>query len=459
MSLSTLTTTQRRIVTLLLIAVVVALAMLAGFVVTSLQISSRPVPTVTPTATLTPSPTPAPTATAAPPPPIAGIWPQVQAARLFDQIARQVEAVRGLSPRAEVPLSFLDERDMLSLRRQLYAARDYTDPLFPYIALGLLPDTAPTPRPRPAVGMYVPEQEQLYVSLDVDADATDDRLVLAHTYLHALQDRYFDLEALDARATTGDSRLAVHALVEGDGLLTTALYAYDDLAAADWEHLTDLIVQAEQPDYGEQFDAAPAWPRLQRFPYRQGRDFAAALFAAGGWETVNGAYTDPPRSTEQVLHPERYLGDERDVPAAVTIPSLGTALGGDWEMAWRDTLGEFVAGLYLATGLPEDEALAAAAGWGGDTVVIWEDADGRRLLVWRTLWDTRADAEEFAAAMATLVQRRYLPVQPLSPPNGLGGRWWEWDGGSLYLARVGRYVTYAQAPDTALLTAVVEELP
>jgi hypothetical protein len=437
---------QRLTVLLLVVLVVVVLAMTVGFIVTSIQSWKRaapaapqPFPSSLPTPVSSPSPSPTPLPT-----PEEGIWSQVQAARLFDQIAHQVETLRGLSPRAEVPLSFVDERQIL-----------------PYVALGLLPDASISIDPHQAAGVYVPDQEQLYVVIGRQEVGADDQALLGHAYAHALQDQHFDLGAMDARATSTDATLAVQALVEGDATLLAALYRYEDLTVADWRHLEGLILEAEQPGYGEDLDRSEAWARLQRFPYREGRRFAEALFQAGGWEAINRAYADPPRSAEQVLHPERYLGEpgERDEPTRVVVPELGAVLGEDWGMLLQGTLGEFVVGLYLDLLLPEEVSWEAADGWDGDTFAVWEREDGSRVLVWRTIWDSTAEAVEFEQALFALIPQRYLPAWPVDPPRGLTGRWWEMDAGAVCVSRVARYVIIAHAPDVNALANVMGVLP
>jgi len=449
-----LTSGQRLTVLAMIVAVIIVFAMLTGFVITSLQSLEHPSP-ATPSpavpastaAILTPSPTPAPL-------PNEGIWSQVQAARLFDQIAHQVETARSLSPRAEVPLTFLDEREMTTFLRRLHAGRDPEAQLLPYVALGLLPDASISIHVHQAAGVYVPEQKQLYIATGRPADSGDGQSLLAHAHAHALQDQHFDLGAMDARATTSDGKLAVEALIEGDATLLTAFYRYQDPAAADWEHLTALLRQAERPSYGGELDGDEVWGRLQNFPYREGRLFADALFQAGGWEAINRAYTRPPRSTEQVLHPERYLGGQDD-PAYVVVPYLGEG----WELLLRDTLGEFVTGLYLGTSLPEETAWRAADGWGGDTFVVWEHEDGGQARVWRTIWDSGAEAEEFERALVATIPHRYLLAQSLDPPEGLEGQWWETGSEAVYISRVARYVTFADGPDAGLLADVVGVLP
>ncbi|MDY6877332.1 MAG: hypothetical protein SWK90_14170 [Chloroflexota bacterium] len=458
MSDSNFTPKQHRTVTLMILAVIIVFALLSGIVITSFQGWENPSPVATlpftpqiPTSLPMPSPVLSPTLQV-------GLWPQVQAARLFDQIAHQVEIIRGLYPRAEVPLSFLDEREMTVLLRRLYIERGPKAHLFPYIVLGLLPDASISIHPHQVAGVYASEQEQLYVATGQRESSVDDQALLAHAYTHALQDQHFDLGAMNARATTTDATLAIRALVEGDATILAALYRYENLATADWEHLTGLILQAEQPDYGEELDRVEAWARLQRFPYWEGRQFTEALFQAGGWEAINRAYTDPPRSTEQVLHLERY-SEERDVPAGVIVPDISAIVGEGWTMSLQDVLGEFVIGLYLDETLPGEVAWQAADGWDGDTFVAWEHEDGRRVIVWRTVWDTTAEAAEFEHALIALVPQRYLPALPVDPPVRLAGRWWETDAGAVYVYRVARYVTFVQAPDVNALANVVEVLP
>jgi len=457
-SISSFTSRQRLVLILMLLMVIVVFAILAGFVVTYKQMlegsppnpSSSAFPTPLPA---TPTPSPVPTAEA-----VEGVWSPVQAARLLDQIEHQVETMRALSPRAEVPLNFLDRQEMLDLLDQLYAERDPEERLLPYVALGVLPDVPVPVHPRDVTGLYVAEQGQLYVATGGRGGSADDQAVLAHAYAHALQDQHFDLEEMEDRAATTDAALAARALIEGDAMLLTALYRYGDMAAADWLHLEELILQAEQPGYGADLEASDAWARLQLFPYREGRFFAAAIFRAGGWDSVDQAYIAPPRSTEQVLHIERYL-EQRDPPVPVNLPHLGAILGQGWTLLVQDTLGELVAGLYLDRTLAEETAWRAVDGWGGDTFVVWEREDGARVRVWRTVWDNTAEAVEFERALVALIPQRYLPVRPMDPPSGMPGQWWDTGTGAIHVSRVARYVTFVYAPNVNTLINVVGVLP
>ena len=457
---------QRRIVLLLVLVVVLVFALFAGFIITSLQtLEQAAVPTAVSGASASPSasPTQAQPATSTPMP-RNGFWAQVRSARLFDQIAHQVEVERNLSPRAEVPLSFLEERRMEETLLDVFSQGQWNDTSQIYRAIGLLPAEQPGLSVDAPAGIYVPEHRQLYVTIGRLESDPDAQALLAHAYVHALQDQHFDLRGMAERAETMDAWLALQALIEGDATLTTALYDDGDLASADWDRWTELIVAAEHPHYDDTASSQDASSRLQSFATTRGRQFVVSLFERGGWEAVNAAYTDPPRSTEHILHPTRYLDAtspavEPSGPSPVTVPSLDKALGEGWEMLEEDTVGEFVTTLYLTQALPPDMAQNAANGWDGDTFVIWGREDGASFQIWRSLWRNTEEARSFERAVRLVIPQRHLPVRPMQPPRGAPGRWWETESGTILLRRDGRYVMQVCAPDTNSLLNALEVLP
>ncbi|HYL41018.1 MAG TPA: hypothetical protein VET90_06900, partial [Candidatus Binatus sp.] len=144
---------------------------------------------------------------------------------------------------------------------------------------------------------------------------------------------------------------------------------------------------------------APAILRAESlFPYTQGYAWVGQLMASGGTAAVDAAFARPPDSSEQVLHPEKYAAHEE--PVVVTIPGgTASALGTGWHATAQDTLGEFVLRTWLTTaGLAPADATTAAAGWGGDRIQLLSGPGGATALAIVTVWDTPADATEFAAA-------------------------------------------------------------
>jgi hypothetical protein len=153
------------------------------------------------------------------------------------------------------------------------------------------------------------------------------------------------------------------------------------------------------------------------FPYVAGQPFVDALRSAGGWDAVDAAYKDPPVSTEQIMHPEKYI--ERDDPTPVKLPDLKATLGTGWSVIDENTVGELQTavllanlkpgqGLNMTTGsldLPE-AATNAAAGWDGDQYALWGKGD-QEVLVWQSVWDSEQDAVAFSRALAGYDEGRF----------------------------------------------------
>jgi hypothetical protein len=121
--------------------------------------------------------------------------------------------------------------------------------------------------------------------------------------------------------------------------------------------------------------------------------FCARLTNQAGWKAVDQAYRQPPLSTEQILHPEKYL-DQPDPPRDITLAGLKP--GDDWKELGQNVVGELQLGILLRN----HQGRSAAAGWGGDRYALLEGPEGRLGLVWRTTWDTEDDARQFALQYA-----------------------------------------------------------
>jgi hypothetical protein len=137
------------------------------------------------------------------------------------------------------------------------------------------------------------------------------------------------------------------------------------------------------------------------------------LVTQGGYAAVDAAFADPPDSTEQILHPDKYL--TREAPVEVKVPAGITAkLGAGWSQVGQDTLGEAILRIWLKIGgaTPLD-ANKAAAGWGGDRLALYRGPSGELVVVLVTEWDSIGDAEEFAGAAAALADaaNRGMPIE------------------------------------------------
>jgi hypothetical protein len=256
-------------------------------------------------------------------------------------------------------------------------------------------------------GFYVIETEEIFLVSDEYTLGAMERVIYAHEFGHALQDQHFDLESLGLDVTSepqyADRVIAAQSLIEGDAVLTQEKYVELYFSQADaFEFLHDAM-----KFYYDDSDEAPRiLGEVSSFPYDQGREFVGALYARGGWQAVDDAYAAPPVSTEQILHPARYLAG--DQPVSLSLVPLTNTLGGDWRLIYDSPVGEFVLGLYLENYLDASEAAPAVEGWGGDRCIVYYDESAKRTVLFlRTVWDTAADSEEFLDAYVLYADARF----------------------------------------------------
>jgi hypothetical protein len=204
----------------------------------------------------------------------------------------------------------------------------------------------------------------------------------------------------------------------------------------------DMAVLEEAPD---------VLAESLQFPYLQGLTFVQNLYVAGGWPAVNSAYADPPRSSEHILHPERYRAG--DMPQLVSLAPLTDTLGAGWRQVDEDIFGEFFTRYYLDQQLSLREAKTAAEGWGGDRYAVhYRESDGALVMVLRTAWDTPADAEEFVDAYAAYGEARFGHVAGETS----GARMcWSGDADYLCLSWGPADTTIVLSPDEATAEAVL----
>jgi len=340
-------------------------------------------------------------------------------------LLEKAETLRGLKALRPISAGTVDEAGLRaqmasSLRRQTDPARVRALELG-LKAFGLIPESMSLARflvelmTEEVAGYYDTDGKFLVLVRRPPAAAAKDEkseeeMVLVHELVHALQDQHFDLHRFETVDPASDESTALEALVEGDA---TAAMLQGEMEI-DPAFLPGIAVKLgkmmEDPSLsrkmgelpgGKVLDAAPAFLRESLlFSYLQGFLFVFAARNAGGQVLLDHAFaTDPPRSTEQILHPEKWHGD-RDDPVEIRLPDLAAEVPG--LAAWaagaeraEGEMGELGVRLLLRERLGDRErADRAAAGWSGDRYLVLAQGGDRRL-VWLLDWDTEGDAAEF----------------------------------------------------------------
>jgi hypothetical protein len=326
-----------------------------------------------------------------------------ETARIAAMLAR-IEKVRELASTKAVPGVVLD-RAALIARVKAHVARELPPQairneglelqLFGFLPTGFDYEAAEYDLlEEQLAGYYEPADGTMYLASDLQVDEAD--ATLAHELVHALQDQHWDLERRSRyRPGAGDEAEAVSALAEGDA--TSAMY---DMIVPKvlGVHATALDVPDIAGQIREGISQGPGAkaPHVMRSslasPYIYGSLFVNELRRQGGWAAVDRAWEDPPATSEQILHVEKWLAHEAALP--VHAPPFAS-LGAGWTVADEDSEGELGTRTAFEEWLPLEGAAEASGGWGGDRAVLVTSGD-KAAFGWRLRYDGGAAAATHA---------------------------------------------------------------
>ena len=220
--------------------------------------------------------------------------------------------------------------------------------------------------------------------------------LVAHELAHAYQDQAQGglSQFIASHRNSLDGLRAAHGVLEGQAVLLGI--------GVEW-HKRGISVDRLDPDIADTTVGRLASGESFSIVYEAGRRFALLRYRAGGWQEVAEAFRNPPTSSEQLLHPEKF---QRDLPTEVTLPSTPKLLE-TAAVAFDGTIGELL--LYnrlLLISKDLNRARIAAAGWDGDRLRVYSLSGGAVAASWRILWDRKGDAEQFEAVTAAVLKGR-----------------------------------------------------
>jgi hypothetical protein len=326
-------------------------------------------------------------------------------------------------------------------------------------------------------GFYDPKTKKFYMMSTFNQGGFAD-IIMAHELTHALDDQRFKLDEMfeNALGLNADAEFALRAVIEGSGTSLMNLYTIQGMLQGylvmDPQETMDMMNAAT-----ESLENAPAFLVMSlALPYLEGNKFLTKqsnILAASAMtpknEDLDYAFKNPPTSSEQVLHPEKYWDEgQRDEPMEVRLPDFATALsagdlhygiigiglvlalifmlilirrnrtlagvfcfgiigvsvymarGGEWQILDHNTVGELGCFVMTAEELP-DMATAegqmssmisdASSGWGGDSYTLLTAPNGGHLMIWASVWDSPEDCGEFVSAFHMMQDENEFVVQ------------------------------------------------
>jgi len=382
-----------------------------------------------------------------------------------ERIKRRVERLRGLRFRRPLAITFASPRRAQTLIREATAG-EYSrrETLIDEEALKLIGLLAPSARlerylraveTEQVIGFYDERSKRLVVVREGSRGGGFQEITLAHELVHALEDQHFGIEGDEG--FNDDRGLADSALFEGTATALMIDYAARFMSTSDAFEALDEVGGAETK--------LPAFVEdLLLFPYLQGARFVNGLRIDGRWAAVNKVIRyRRPRTTEHVLHLDKYATGERGVQVAAS--GAGPELGRDWKRLDVSAIGELdLRLLFEYVGDVTDRE--ASAGWDGGRFELWRRRSGggpcrgpcvgRDVGVIGLVWDSARDRVEAQAAFEKVFERG-LKGERLAARRGNDR--WSSRGGAIAIAGTARMLTVVLAPSVDLAARVLASAP
>ena len=301
-------------------------------------------------------------------------------------------------------------------------------------------------------GFFEPGTGKFYFQSEASLARADSREVFAGALLPMLLEQNFGNAAPPPEPGNDDDLLARKSLALGDANYTRVQFSIGDPMHTNFDRGQAPATPPPSPN-------APAFlTAMWKWSEDAGNLFVQAIHRKGGYTAVNNAYSRPPRSSAEILHPDAlYLANPPFVPVSVSFPD--TIVNGIAALH-TNVAGEIGAYEHVRTFADVDYATTATEGWAGDRYALWAGSKehGDHLL-WRSVWTTEKDAREFFDALRRgVMQRHLIPWQKeydaspdqfhVDDPHRV-----------IRLRRTGNTVTLVDATDAAFAKALEEKFP
>jgi hypothetical protein len=291
-----------------------------------------------------------------------------------------------------------------------------------------------------AAAFYDYEKKKLFITESTPSETQEP--VLAHELSHALADQNFNLGKFIKRGKQSDdgssARLAV---MEGQATWLMSEYLARKMGQSlkSSPALVEMMSGLSESAAGQfpVFDSAPLYLRSSLiFPYTKGMLFQNALILRLGPAGFAEVFRNPPISTQQIIHPDRYFAGAKPTEPELPDPKLGK----QYKSLVGGTLGEMEHGILLEQYTGKDRAAAIAPHWRGSRFEVLEQGQrGRAVLLYSVDWDGEEPAKDYFTAYLQVLSKKWKTLTVASErPDAVDG---SGDDGRFQLRRNGTVVT------------------
>jgi hypothetical protein len=272
-----------------------------------------------------------------------------------------------------------------------------------------------------AAAFYDYRRRRLF-TLDSAGDPLEEP-TLFHEVAHALADQHFSLgRFVDGARDDDEASLARMAVMEGQA--TWLMFERQARRAGgslkDSPEMIEMLKGAGAGPAGQfpVFDAAPLYMRESlMFPYSEGMSFQHAVFVKLGRRAFAEVFLRPPSTTQQILHPERYMSP---VGQKVTARPPQVARG-SYRVLVEGSIGEFDHSILLRQYAGRETARLLAPAWTAGAYRLLEPKRGAggEVLAYASCWESEERAREFFVAWGAVQKGKWKSHRVARETSGL----------------------------------------
>ncbi len=258
---------------------------------------------------------------------------------------------------------------------------------------------------------------------------------LVHELAHALADQSFNLGRFLKRSESDEGAAALSAVMEGQA--TWLMTEYGLKKNGQSLATSGEMLRGGGPASGSfpVFDNSPLYLRETLvFPYTAGLRFQHAVYERMGKAAFREVFTNPPVSTQQILHPEKYFARVKPTEPALPKHPLPRGL----KTLVEGMVGEFDHSILLEQYAGRAESEAIAPRWRGGRFKLSEKGS-QIVLLYASEWENADAARKYFEAYRKVLSGKWKSMTVVSgTPDSIRGRG---DSGDFVVAVTGTIVT------------------
>lgn len=335
-----------------------------------------------------------------------------------NDIAKQLTEISGLELRHPVPCDFITKdkiNEFLKKRvKEVAKPEEIRAEELTLKKFGLVPQDFDLEKntvdllTEQAAAFYDYDRKKLFITESTPSETQEP--VLAHELSHALADQNFNLAKFIRQGRKSDdgatARLAV---MEGQATWLMSEYLARKMGQSlkNAPELVAMMSSMSESAGGQYpvFENAPLYERATLvFPYTKGMLFQNSVYQRDGQGSFAEVFRNPPVSTQQILHPDKYFAGVK--PTDPELPDVHLPRG--YKALVGGSLGELEHSILLEQYTSKDQAASLAPHWRGSNFELRENKKaGRVVLLYSAEWDSEDSARQYFDAYRQVLQKKW----------------------------------------------------